>query len=213
MIVSLEQMKEYLGLEDTDFDDFLTEQLTLIQSTIEAYCRRSFEEKTYVQTFYSDDHSYSKNLTLFHFPVTELQDGDVKEDGESLDEEAYRIHKPTGKIIRTDGNAFFYGVDSVEVTYKAGYASADMPPVVISAIKSLVQERYNKKKSGVDLNFGSDVQRISIPGAMSIDFDYSLQNNDRSSTFGLILGNYVNTLDFYRSERAIIGAGKISYVE
>ena len=74
-------------------------------------------------------------------------------------------------------------------------------------------ERYNKKSSGVDLNFGSDVQRVSIPGAISIDFDYSLSNNERKSAYGVILGSNSNILDDWRSERSVIGSGKLEYVE
>ncbi len=47
---------------------------------------------------------------------------------------------------------------------------------------------------------------------MSIDFDYTLQANERKTGFGMILGNYVNILDQYRSERPLIGAIKENYV-
>jgi hypothetical protein len=77
---------------------------------------------------------------------------------------------------------------------------------------SIIEERYNKKKSGISLNFGSDVQRVSIAGTISVDFDYSLQSNERVSAYGTILGNYINVLDQYRSERVLTGSGMITYV-
>jgi hypothetical protein len=68
----------------------------------------------------------------------------------------------------------------------------------------LIEERYNKKVAGVALNFGSDVQRLSVPGVMSIDFDYTLQNNERDSKFGMFIKGYANVLDSFRSERSIL---------
>ena len=88
-----------------------------------------------------------------------------------------------------------------------------MPLTLKSAIKSIVATRYNKYVAGVGLNFGSDVQRISIPGAISIDFDYTLQNNERKTAFGALLGDQINVIDYFRSERAVIGSGTIENVE
>ena len=69
---------------------------------------------------------------------------------------------------------------------------------------TVVDER-NNKINNIAPNFGSNVQRLSIPGTMSIDFDYTLQANERSSSFGMFLGNYINVVDYYRSERVAIG--------
>lgn len=211
MIVSLADMKTYLGISGTDDDAFLTEQLQLISDTVEAYCRRKFEEVEVEETFYGTDYLRSNKLTLFHFPVQEI--ASITEDDEDpLDADLYRLNKPTGIVTRPD-NAFHVGVTKTVVAYTAGYADGEIPTPVTSTVKSLVQERYNKKKAGIDLSFGSDVQRLSIPGVMSIDFDYSLQNNQRESAFGVILGNYVNILDSYRSERTIVGEGQLVYLE
>ena len=207
MLDTLSNVKARLGITETSLDSFLTSQINLISDTIEAYCRRSFTEKEFIQTFYRDENSPSNILELFHFPVIEVSS--IVEDLEDVDEEGWRLHGPTGRIIRTDGR-FHYAEETV-VTYTAGYEV--IPSPILSVLDSLVQERYNKKNSGVDLNFGSDVQRISIPGAISIDFDYTLNNNERKSAFGTILGNNLNILDNYRSERAILGSGRLEYVE
>jgi len=93
----------------------------------------------------------------------------------------------------------------------AGYAT--IPTIILTVLDSLVQERYNKKVAGVDLNFGSDVQRVSIPGTISIDFDYSLSNNERKSSYGSIIGSYANILDDWRSERSVVGNSTLQFVE
>ena len=208
MLVSLADIKSYLGISsgDTTYDAFLTAQGQLISDTIEAYCNRKFEVATYTQKFYNDEFGMIvKSISTFHYPLKTVTS--VTEDTVALTD--FRIHFPSGKLTNLLG-FFSRGVKEVEVIYQAGYDV--IPTPIQSVLLNLVQERYNKHISGVSLNFGSDVQSISIPGAISVQFDYSLQSNERKSAFGTLLGNYINVLDYYRSERSLIGEGVISYV-
>lgn len=208
MLVTLAEMKAYLGIltGDTSQDAFLTAQITEISEVIQAYCRRVFATASYVQTYYWEDYDPSKTLETFHYPLISVTS--IVEDTVTLDPTLYRINLPTGTITKTCG--YFYQAPETVVTYSSGLAATPTP--VKGVVYSLVQERYNKKNSGVDLNFGSDVQRISIPGTISIDFDYSLSNNDRKSAFGVVLGSQSNVLDYYRSDRAVVGNGKLIYL-
>ena len=191
---------------NTDQDTFLTEQINTVSDVIQAYCRRVFASTAYVQTYYLGDYDWSKTLETFHYPLVSV--ASIVEDGVTLDPTLYRINLPTGTVTKTCG--YFYQALETVVTYTAGLAATPTP--VKGVVYSIVQERYNKKNSGVDLNFGSDVQRISIPGTISIDFDYSLSNNDRKSAFGVVLGSQSNVLDYYRSDRAVVGNGKLIYL-
>jgi hypothetical protein len=208
MLVTLSEVKTYLGIVsvNTDSDAFLNDQITLLTDVIQAYCRRDFLSASYVQTYYSSDYDPGQLINTFQFPLVSVTS--ITEDGDVVDPTTYRVHYPTGQITKQYG--CFYFAEETVVTYTAGYAATPSP--VKSVIFNLIQERYNKKSSGVDLNFGSDVQRISIPGAISIDFDYSLSNNDRKSALGTIIGSQANVLDYYRSERSITGAGKLAYL-
>lgn len=207
MLVTLNDMKTYLGISGSTYDTFLTQQITVISDTIENYCRRVFAQATYVQTFYGPEYPPSKDLLLFMYPVISVTS--VVEDGETVDTGDYRLNKPTGTIVKTSGS-FNYGAEETVITYSAGFAT--IPTPLQDVVFSLVAERYNKKVAGIDLSFGSDVQRVSIPGTISVDFDYSLSNNDRSTPFGSILGNYLNSLDYYRSHRVAIPEGNLIYV-
>lgn len=208
MLDTLANVKTRLGITSTEQDNFLTQQIQLVSDVIEAYCRRKFLVADYVQTFYCEDNSPTRRMELFHYPVSEVSS--IEQDDLILADSFYRLHKPTGYVTAIDGVAFFYS-RVTEVSYTAGYDSCPTP--ILSVLDNIVQERYNKKVSGVELNFGSDVQRISIPGTISIDFDYTLKNNDRVSAYGTILGNNANILDDWRSERAVVGSGKLEYVE
>lgn len=210
MLDTLSNVKSRLGITTSDYDTFLTQQITLISDVIEAYCRRKFNSTAWIQTFYKQEITNVKSLELYHYPLITLTSITIDDVALTVDElNDVVIHKPTSKLRRGDGS-WIYGKEVV-VEYTAGYAS--IPTPIISVLDSLVQERYNKKISGVDLNFGSDVQRVSIPGTISIDFDYSLSNNERKSSYGTILGSYVNILDDWRSERSVVGSCKLEFVE
>ncbi len=210
MLVTLTEMKEYLAEAGSSYNSFLDVQIQTISDAIEGYCGRIFKEQDYIQTFYSKDYTnrFKKELELYHYPVSEVTS--VVEDDVEVDAATYRLNKPSGILVREDG--FLYGEKTV-VTYTAGFAAGDIPSPLKSAVYSLVEERYNKKKSGINLSFGNEVQRISIPGTLSVDFDYSLNNNERKSAFGLLLQGQLNVIDYYRSERGVIGSDRLSYVE
>lgn len=208
MLDSLANVKSRLGITTTDQDTFLTQQIGMVSDVIEAYCRRKFITADWVQTFYRSDYCVRNKMELYHYPVSEITD--IKKDTVLVDETTYRLHKPTGFVIGIEGQVFFDAKETV-VEYTAGYDVCPSP--ILAVLDDIIGERYNKKVSGVELNFGSDVQSISIPGAISIAFDYTLQNNDRSSAYGVILGNNANILDDWRSDRSVIGSGKLQYVE
>jgi hypothetical protein len=208
MLDTLANVKARLGITGTTYDTFLTQQIQLVSDVIEGYCRRKFATATWKQNLYKEDNCVVRRFVLFHYPVQEITT--LKEDGETADSDTYRLNKPSGTITGVDGRGFFYASDT-EITYVAGYDT--IPSPILDVLDSVVQERYNKKTSGVSLDFGNDIQRISIPGAISIDFDYSLSSNERTSAYGTVLGTKANILDDWRSERAIIGSGKLQYVE
>lgn len=208
MLDTLSNVKTRLNITDSSFDTFLTQQITLVSDTIEAYLRRKVLQTTFTQHFYKSDYNTSLLMQLYAYPVGAITS--VTEDGVVLDPASYRLHKPTGSVLRTDTAPFFRAVETV-VVYTAGWATVPSP--ILTVLDSVISERYNKKASGIELNFGSDVQRIAIPGTISIDFDFTLNNNERGSYFGVILGNNLNILDQYRSDRAVLGSSKLIYID
>lgn len=217
-LVTLSEMKDYLGISDTSYDAFLTSQIELVSSAVEHYCGRKFEEATYKQTFYKEEYvlkdGSSKELELASYPIisiTSVKELADKTDLVGTEVTEYRQAKDLGLLKHDPYGRFFSYGPIIEVEYIAGYS--EIPVLVKSVVLNVVQERYNKKVNGIDLNFGTDIQRISIPGTIGIDFDYTLQNNERKSAFGTILGSNANVLDFFRSERAVIGDVQIIYVD
>lgn len=207
MLVTLAEMKTYLGITGNTYDSFLTEQIVLVSDAIELYCRRKLSSASYIQTYYLEDFEQRPKVidTLF-YPLTAV--ASITEDGILIDPDDYRIQMEFGII--TKPRYFFENAEKLLIAYTAGYAT--IPPLIKSVVYSVVETKFNKKQAGVNLNFGNDVQRISIPGTISIDFDYTLTNNDRTNPFGNLLAPYLNILDYYRSERTILGQARLTYV-
>jgi hypothetical protein len=214
-MLTLSQMKNFLNISlvDTTFDTFLETQISVVSEAVEGYCNRKFSLRSYVEYFFREDFSETTyKIQARQFPIVSLQSLQVSDSEDSLTWEgiaSYRLHKPSGIINSQEG--LFRSGRVLKMTYSAGYA--EIPAIISHVIYSIVEERYNKKVSGVSLNFGSDVQRISIPGSIAIDFDYSLNQNERKSAYGVILGNFLNVLDPFRSERVVSGPSKLSYLE
>lgn len=214
-MITLTQMKSFLNLSlvDTTFDTFLESQIAVVSEAVEGYCNRKFSLASYAEYFFKEDFSETPyKIQTRQFPIVDLQSIQVSDSEDSLtwgDISSYRLHKSSGTINSQE--ALFRSGRVLKLTYSAGFPT--IPAIISHVIYSIVEERYNKKVSGVSLNFGSDVQRISIPGSIAIDFDYSLNQNERKSAYGVILGNFLNVLDPFRSERTVSGQSKLSYLE
>lgn len=212
MFLSLSEIKDYLQIPGatTDYDDFLTLQGEVTTDAIELYCQRKIMAANYVETFYASDYVSDsapvKSVKTWEYPLNTITK--IELDGGLVDVADYRFSKDSGLITAEYG--LFHCGKKLEITYNAGYTT--LPPLLKYVYLNVIQGNYNKLKAGIDMNFGSDVQRVSIAGVMSLDFDYSLVSNEETTLMGTILGNYLNVVRQYRSERAVIGSGKVKYV-
>lgn len=221
-LVLLDDLKTYLGISlgDTSDDAWLNLQNDAVSKVIEDYCGRKLEQGSYVQIWYRDDfEDYQKRdfLYAYHYPVisvtsiieSEYIDGAYVDT--TLDSTEYRITKNIGKLKKLEcgyNRRWFNNLkpmSKITLTFDAGYSLADMPEAIRQAVFGIIGEQYSNYKSGITQNFGKDLQRVSIPGVASFDFDYSLQANERSNKYGMFLGNWLNMLDPYRSERVLVG--------
>ena len=218
MLVTLADMKTFLQIVVADFDAELTADLTYYSEAVENYCNRSIEQRTITETFYRQDFREDVDYSLYHFPLISITTINEKSPTDADVALNSRVNKTTAlmNVVDDDGvkTRLFqnHGTNAyIEVVYEAGFAV--IPMDIQRVVKELVEIDHNKRQSGVALNFGNNVQRISIPGVMGIDFDYSLTTNERTSKYGMLLGGYQNVLDYYVSERTVSGETSIKYVE
>ena len=220
-LVALDDLKDYLGvpLVDTQYDAYLNGEIALYDETVLNYCNRVFEQTTVTETIYYDDFKDRRSHSLYYNPAISITSITEKQpDYIDVDVTDFRINKRVAKleILETSYNqrSFLFqnytAGASLVIVYEAGYAT--VPLEIQESIKALIQARFNRKQAGVDLNFGNNVQRLNIPGVMGIDFDYTLNSNERKNKYGMILGDYLNVFDNYRSERTIIGEASEIYL-
>jgi len=217
MLVTLTEVKTYLGESTATYDDFLNQQIALYSSAIENYCNRKFLAAAYTQVFYWSDYrdrERNDRLETYHFPlnsitsIKEIVTIDGVDNEATLNAADYRSGS-TGRVLKLyDGYPMrwfsnLYGNGRIEIEYNAGYV--ELPQELRHTIYRLIEKDYNKKVSGIAQDFGDNVQRISIAGTIALDFDYSLQANERNAKFGMLVGNYSNVLDYYRSMRILTG--------
>lgn len=218
-LVTLEEVKNYLNIDplNLDYDSYLNSEIVLFSNTVENYCNRKFELKTYTEKFYRQDFIDSQDYYLYHFPVTSISNIQEKDNNGLVEDLDYRLNKKTGllNVIKNGIKNYLFNNTGnsgyIEIEYEAGYS--EIPKEIKECIFNLIQGRFNKKESGVDFNFGNNVQRINLPGVMGIDFDYTLSTNDRKNKYGMLLGDWQNVLDFFVSERTMLGETSIKYVE
>lgn len=207
LLLTLADFKTAYSISGTTYDTFLTDRLTFVSAAVEGYCARKFIQKTYDQTFYGNAYPNGvKKLFLFHYPVASITT--IEEDDVAITE--YRVQKPSGRLV--SNSLFLAAAEELVVRYVAGYLYADVPHVVKQAVRNIVKEDYDRKLNGMDISLGKDIQRISIPGVISFDFDYTQSSSDRDLAFGQIIGSQANLLDSFRSER-IVTSGVPTYVE
>lgn len=222
MLLTVEQVKERLKIPTgtTTDDAFIASQIAVVTTAIENYCNRSIVARNFEETFYGAYSGFTISpweVQLYHFPIITLTEVVVKNGSstETFTANDYIIHKPTATIRNkpySDARSLPNFFQEMVFKYRTGYAT--IPADIQDVALALVTERYNKYKNGIDINFGSDVQSVSIPGVISISYDYSLEDNDSQQSYGAIIGKYRNVLNYYRSDRAIFkGSGELKYYE
>tara|TARA_R110000787_G_scaffold5686_9_gene20559 strand:- start:1357 stop:2016 length:660 start_codon:yes stop_codon:yes gene_type:complete len=219
MLVELDDLKNRLEipLVDTSQDVYLNGEIALFSESVENYCNRKFEVASYVEKIFHADFYNTMYHYLYHFPISTITTVVEKAKDETDTILDSSVNNRTGKFNVVDDCDFRQKLFNntgrngyIEITYDAGYAT--IPLEIQESVFSLIEARYNKKQSGVALNFGSNVQRISVPGVMGIDFDYTLSTNERNNKYGMILGDYLNVFDNYRSERTLFGDSEVSFI-
>ncbi len=151
MLVSLAEMKSYLGIDtsDTTYDAFLTLQLEIVSEAVEGYCGRSIELKTWTQTIYKQDWINQDKVLLYHYPLSQQVTSITKDDGTLIDlDEVVNLNSIAMlRRLGDDGkflNFFFYDCNYLEVEYEAGFAV--IPAPIRSAFIVLSQKHTQKRK-------------------------------------------------------------------
>lgn len=216
-MVTLTEVKDYLGITVGTYDALLTTFIDYISAEIETYCDRKFREATYTNEPLKFQFTQFDLLpippyalaglraatTLLHRPV---QTGTI-----TLTAGGNTITEDDGYILKEDeGIVLFYESvsdfkENLLATYTAGYATADMPGdlklVALQGIKDLFQQSGTTSQGGTS----GEVASKKV-GDFSVTYDTgsSTTSSNSSGTAGaggpnIFLLNNLSILQRYMS--------------
>jgi hypothetical protein len=180
VIGTLQQLKDYIGEVEDKSDERLTAALQAATSWVNAYCRRrSFELATYTAELCDGTGTDTLQLDV---PIVSVSA--VLEGGSALVVGVDPNANPTpdviwygneGHLVRPFGCFFAYR-RFYSVTYSAGYAPDDIPPIVLQACLDQAALIVREKSIiGIDQkNIGqqSTTYRREIPKAIKDGLDF-----------------------------------------
>ena len=173
-LVSLADMRDELDAPRSQ-DARLKRYITSASAVVATYTRRVWREETVTETFYASYFSYHWHwhwhpyrhfdgkpspLVLTRYPVSSITSVVVGDDP-ALDPTNYLLDGDKGLLYHFGDDGIVplvWGVNTVSITYVAGYALADVPPDVQQAAMALVRVRYFSR--------GRDpyLRSINVPG-------------------------------------------------
>lgn len=139
--VTLEEVKEFLQIQGTSDDDALTFLLEPSTDIIQKYCERVFLQDSFCDKF-SIETDTVDTVLLKQYPVTSVVA--VSDDGSAVPSSDYYISSE-GRLRLDNGCYFTKGVDTVQVTYVAGYVLTDLPQSLKWACAQIVHDLYNNR--------------------------------------------------------------------
>ena len=155
-MVTLEKLKNYLKVDNTDCDDTLQMLLDAAVRKTQDYCSTYWEETLVTETRVGDGKTV---LHLYRLPVVEVDS--VLINGELVEDYTERLS--IGRLYR----AWPSGAE-ITVTYSAGFAAygEDIPPEAEAAIYQTVAAWYNNP---------TGVQNENVSGVGSVTYDISYE--------------------------------------
>jgi hypothetical protein len=191
MILTLAQVKNFLGITTNTYDTLLTEMIEIVESELSSYLSRPLEQKTY--TDYVLNYMFSRfdrgvqseglstreeygRLKLPQYPVTTFTN--LKYDNTVIDTGDYYVNKDKGIIHMFRFYSDFNG--KLTGTFTAGYTSTTIPSVLKGIIYDGVKFLFETNKEAVK---GSKIEDIESKRVG--DFSVSYKDNSEAAKLGL----------------------------
>jgi len=142
-IVTVSDMKDYLDITSTDYDDLLSSLVDSVTEYIEGYCHRSFSAiSTHIQ-WWSIEDGVTDTVRCEYVPIVNFIQ--LSDDGDVIDSDDYYVDLASGLVRLIDGTYFTKGVATVCASYTHGYSSP--PDDIELAAKMMVASIFYRRKS------------------------------------------------------------------
>lgn len=189
---TIHEIKAYIGITSSTYDNFLAIQLAAVIDAVEQYCQRKFE-------LAADSDEWPRAYGQYDFMVSRYPLATVT--GMTVDDETYDY--TTGRIQESIGILSFDSsiTGDVVIEYTGGFST--IPGVVNQVIYDAVKAQYdNVGTNGVT----GPVKSERIDGVATISyFAPDAGASPSAASASPLIMNYVGSLDPYMSERAIGG--------
>lgn len=151
-VVSLEEMKNLLRLEEDFIDDdaLIIELIKASEDAMERYCKRSFITQTWKLTM---DYITSNEVNLPRLPIQTISSVvtyDTANASSTYDSSLYTLDGQAGRLYLDESAQWPTSLrarSAVEITFVAGYGTnpADVPEPIRLAVKSYAAKLYDSR--------------------------------------------------------------------
>jgi hypothetical protein len=193
MLISLEEIKAYLGIDpgDTSNDAYLTAQILASTAMVERYCGREFEQIATEQLIYNP----RRTLNLTRFPLVSLEA--ITGEYTTISIDNYKLDKLNGRLLPTH-LVGYYGDCWINIEYTGGYLPEELPADLKSVLMDLVASRYYNQ--GVDISKPVKSEKVDGIGSTT----YAVDGNGSTGGFGNWgIEQFSGILDLYKIETVI----------
>jgi len=168
-IVTLDEVKNYLKIDDGSKDTLLNIMLGKCTSYIETLCNRKFTSAEYQELYITHE---SRRLILAHHPVSAVSvlSLDIDVENKTYDDvktaNEILIENEAGIVILYN-DVFPESIDpEVYIKYTAGYSAANMPPDLKQVVIELIMKKFYDIEQG---RFGMVSRNVM---SENISFEY-----------------------------------------
>lgn len=174
VLVSLADVKTYLGISGSADDAALTAMILAVSWQIEKFCNRFFSPRTVTERIEAEDDF--THIILAHAPVTAVTSIAFAGTAETVGD--WLRLETNGTLVRNDGGNNSPTV--VTVVYTAGYAS--VPPAVTQAVKDAMSSAWTAKS--LDPTLTSE----SVPDVGSVTYASGADGRHKSGLPWSVVG-------------------------
>jgi len=150
-IITKAEVKEFLGVTETDDDDLIDDLIDRMEAEEQNRIDRQLEADDYTDYYDGDN---SDTLLVNNYPINSIASLFDDTDraygaGTQIDAADIIIYSEEGKVV-LDGSHFAKGNQNIKITFNAGYEAVDMPEEIKGALIKIVSSEYLYAKGSIE---------------------------------------------------------------
>jgi hypothetical protein len=206
-LTTLDKVKEYLGIDNTDSDAELTTLIAYSDAVIKKYLGRNIEEIAITDETH-ETLRFQSDVYLREYPVNTGETFTITFDGDAIDSTAYELDSELGVIYFETYNGSFergipvntFGVSKtkLKVSYTGGYDP--VPDDIVLVATMLTADLFKSGGGGNASGIGTGAGPIKSERLGDYSVTYGVTDQDAGGTYDIskMLSKYTMILNNYR---------------